>query len=608
MGAVRTVEGQDWRAARNASNVWLIGRLRPGLTQRQAEVSLSVQAAELAREYPTTDDDLQIRLSAPGLFGNRLRGAAWGLGTVLLAVAGLTLLTACTNMAAIEMAQISDRRRELATRVALGARSAALVRIVLLESLVTAVLAGCVAVAVAWWLWSGVTSALPAFEFPIQSELAFDWRLILFGVVVVAASALLVGLIPALRAGRADPIFTMKNEPARLHRGRIELRRLYVSLQVAVSVVLTGAAFLMIATLKDALTMDVGFDPHHVFVLRYDLDMYRYTPERGQRFQKLLLDRAGAMPGVVSASLSSSIPFSIDQSTTAVTVEGTPAVSAGKLPSALLYSAEPAFFRTMGIRLTRGRDFDSNDRADTPRVAIVNRTLAASLLRGRDPIGQRLKLGVNGELVSVVGVAEAGKYRSIHEDAQFAIWLPMAQRYNGTNALVVRWAPQRPLTLESLESLINGLAPELLVFDARPIDRFLDLALTPLRLTLEALLAMAGLAVFLSAAGLYAMLKHDATRRTREIGIRLALGATKRDILLLVSRRTCVTVAASTIAGAAVASFLLRYLGAQFGTSLSLSVIALAAVSVLIVGIVAALLPAVRATGILPSSALRHEI
>jgi predicted permease len=606
MSMIREIEGRDWRDSRSVLNAWAIARLRPGMSMPQAESQLRLLAKQMGQEHPDVNEGIQIRLSTPGLLGNSLRRPVIAGGAALLVLSVLTLLVACVNVSGLLLAQAAERRKELAIRLSAGASRAALVRMMLTESVLLAVVAGGLGLVLSVWLSDLLSKWIPALEFPINTQLAMDWRVFVFAAVVSFSSVLVFGALPAFRATHVDLAPALKGEPALRRIGRFHLRDVYVAVQVVVCVVLLTVGMMMVRTLQQASSLRYGFDPDGALVLRFDVGLQGYSMEMGRDFQRRVLERVRALPGIKSASLANTIPFSIDQSSSSVYIEGKPIPQASRIPVAVIYQAAPDFFRTMGTRLVAGREFDEHDREGSPEVVIINQTFANRLLPGEAAIGKRFRLG-RGELAEVVGVVEAGKYQVISEDPQPAVWQPLYQHYKSTSALVARTDLLEQEALPMIQRAIEELDPELPVYEARTLRRYLDLPMMPLRFTTGSLIVMCVLAMFLGGIGVYALLSNSTAQRSREIGLRVALGARPADVLVVILRRMALIVGIGTIAGLALAFVATRLLARVLFALPDSSVYAAAIALLALVSFLACFLPARRALRIQPATALRNE-
>jgi predicted permease len=604
---IREIEDRDWRESRSTSNAWAIARVKPGISVSEAEASLTAVAQELAREHPEVNEGLSIRLVPPGLLGSVLRVPLVGASTGLLLLAGLTLLVACANLSNLLLSQGAARARELALRLSLGASRSALARMMLAESAILAFVGGALGLVSGYWLMKVAASWMPALDFPLPREFTFDFRVAVLGGLAALASAFLSGLLPAWRSSRLDPAPSLKGDPRREGSRRFHLRDVYVTLQVVVSVVLMAGSLMMVRALTRASALDFGFVPEGAATLRFDPVVHGYDEERGRELHRLLLQRVRSLPGVEAAGIANSIPFSVDQSFGTVYPEGGPPVSLANAPRSVVYQATPGFFRAMGTALLSGRDFADGDDRDAPPVAIVNETLAAKLFPGEDAVSKRIAFRAGSDLMEIVGVVEAGKYQTVTESPQLALWRPLAQSYNGPSTLVARGRLADEELLSMLERTVGELDPELVVFDNMALSDSLDLPMTPLRLSAFGLTAMGLIAVFLSCLGVYALIAHAMTRRTRELGIRIALGARPREVLSAVLKRSALLVGASIGVGTLLAFFANRLLAGVLFAVPEASVYVLAASLVALASAAALWFPSRRALRIEPLKALRYE-
>ncbi|MGH9388671.1 MAG: ABC transporter permease, partial [Vicinamibacteria bacterium] len=376
---------------------------------------------------------------------------------------------------------------------------------------------------------------------------------------------------------------------------------------VVVSIVLVSGSLMRVRTLQQALSSRYGFDPGGAVALRFDLVMHGYDEERGTRFQRTVLDAVRDLPGIEGAGLSNSIPFSIDQSFNTIYIEGEAIPPISEAPSAVLYQSTSGFFRAMGTRLVAGRDFAETDDADSPGVAVVNQALVQKLIPGAEPLGRRFRFNPTGAPYEIVGIVEAGKYQTVAEQEQFAVWIPLAQSYNSTSTLVARTRLPADEALALLRRSIEELDSELTLFDAKPLAGYLDLPTTPLRITASALSAMGALAAVLSALGLHALVAFATARRTREIGIRVALGASPRDVMRALLKRTAVVVSVSSALGLVLSFVAMRVLASVLYATPEVILSLAAAAFMGIVAAVAAWAPARRALDVEPLVALRYE-
>jgi predicted permease len=601
--------GNAWLERRQTRNIFVLGRLAPGVTSTQAEASLNAIAAALGREHPALNEGMRIMLSPPGLAGSVLRGPVIGFSAALLALAGLVLLLACTNLTGALLARATDRQRETAICLALGAERRQLLRGPLFESALLNAAGAVAALLLTLWLADVIAAWRPPADFPLTLGLAVDHRLLAFAVGLAALGTLLIGAAPAFHATRTDPIAGLKREIATRRRFGWHLRDVVVVTQIALSGVLLVGSLLVVRSLQHAMELDVGFNPRHAVSVRVDLALQGYDEARGRDFQRRVLERVAALPGIESAGLASSLPLGLDQSTNTMYVEGRPEPRASDVPSAFSYRVTPGYFRTMQTRLVAGRDFEERDDRQGRPVAIVNQAFAAQLLPGENPVGKRFRSGRGGVWIEIVGVAQDGKYQSLGEDPRLVVFYPLAQWYSPTTTIVARASLGGQEALGAIRNAVVELDPALSLFEEGTLEQHLGLTLFPARVAAAALTAFGLVAILLVSVGVYSMVSYGVARRTREICIRLAVGASRRHIVGLVVRRAAGLWLAGAGAGAGLAlgggrvlsPILLDVEPASPGAC------ALAGIILAIVTAVACVLPTRRALHADPAGILRSE-
>ena len=606
LSMVRALESRDWRDSRSTGNIWAIARMKPGIGTARVQASLKVLASQMAREYADVDEGFRMDIAPAGLLGATLRGPFIGIGTALLLVSGLTLLVACANLSGLVLAHASARQKEIAIRYAIGAGRAAILRMMLAESLLIALGGSVLGYLTGIWLARAIEASKPVFDFPIDTSFGMDWRVAGFAMALSLASAAVFGLLPGLRASRVDLTPALKSAAASGVSRHWTLRDVFVGVQVAFCMVLVAGALMMVKTLKSTLAKNFGFDPDGAVTLRFDLAMQGYSKDRGVEFQRRLLDRVRALPGVQAAGLADRIPLSIDSSSAKVSIEGNPAMPLARLPRVTVYDCGPDFFRSLGTRFIAGRDFNSQDKEGAPQVAIVNQIFAEKLLAGRDRLSSRFRFGTSGDWVRVVGVVERGKAQTITEDPEPALWTPIAQNYFGGTTLVARSSHADAALLTSVRHAVEELDPDVSVFDAKTLRQHLDVPLTPLRWTTAVLTAMGVVVLFLAALGLYGILSYATGRQTREIGIRLALGAQSRHVLLPVLARTMIVVSIAAALGMALSIPTTRLLANLLSGEADVSAQLFAVAALACVCVLASVVPVRRALGVDPAQALRQ--
>ena len=594
---------------RDNLNYFVVGRLKQGVTMPQVEAVFDSIADDLAREHPNENAGMKLRLSPGGLFGEFLRGTIRTFAAVLMTVAGLVLLIACVNLASLLIARASDRRKDTAIRLALGASRSDLIRQLLAESIVLSLAGGAAGLLLAFWLASLFAAWRPPIDIPVIPALHIDLRVMLFTAAVSIFTGVLFGLAPALQSSRAQLAPALKNESVAERLRRFQIREVLIAAQVAMSVVLLVGSVLVVRSLQNALTVPLGFDPRHVALVSYNLQLQGYDEARARQFQKRLLDNVRSMPGIESAALIDSLPLTLQWDNSGVLIEGKPIPRASDVPLAARHRVTVDYFRTARTRLIAGRVFDQNDRQEGRHVAIVNEAFVHQLLPGENPIGRRFEHGTNGPWREIIGVVEDGKYRSLSESPMLAVFEPMEQDYSPNNNLIARSSvPEEQLTAVLRRTLMD-LDSSITIASQGSWTGQLSLALFPARIAATVLGAFGLLAIVLAATGVYGVTAYAVARRTREIGIRVALGAEPGEVIRVVVSHTAMLVGVGGAIGIALALASGRFVGQiLYGVretdpmTYAIAIIIMAAVA-----FAACWLPARRAIAVDPVTALRTE-
>ncbi|MFL6333869.1 MAG: ABC transporter permease [Pyrinomonadaceae bacterium] len=607
--------GNEWLERRGTQNIFAVGRLKDGVTAGQAQASLNLLAEQVGREYPDTNEGQKIVLVPPGFIVPQLRGAAVGFAAVLMGTVGLVLLIACTNLASLLLARASGRRKEIALCVALGASRWRLVRQLLTESLLLAVAGGAAGLLLAVWILGLVAAYRPPMDVPIWIEAAVDWRVMLFTLCASLLTTLLFGLAPALQATRTDLVPALKDMGGQAGRSRSRLRSALVVAQVTLSLVLLVAAGLTLRALARLQTTSPGFEVGNGLVASFDLGLQGYDEARGREFQRRLVERVRGLPGVRAASLTDLFPLSLNYSSSDVYIEGRPGARGANVPLAMVASVEHGYFDAMSIPVVAGRPLGERDDEKAPRVVVVNETFARRFFPGADPareaLGKRMSFrGDEGPWNEIVGVAKDGKYWTIGEAPQMFVYASMAQSYGSTVTLVVRTTGGDPRALISaLNAEVRAIDPTLPLYDVKTVEEHMGVSLFPARVAAALLGSFGLLALLLAGMGVYGVVSYAAAQRTREIGIRMALGARRGDVLRLVAGRGMLLVGLGVGLGLAFAFALTRFMeGLLYGVSATDPFTFAFVVAVLLgVALLACLVPARRATKVDPMVALRYE-
>jgi len=590
---------------------WLMvmGRLKPGATLPQAQATIAAIASQLQKEYPQTKAQLGVAVYSVTQSPFSLKADLRPALAILMAAVAVVLLIACANVANLLLARAASRRKEIAVRLALGGSRWRLVRQMLTESFVLALLGAALGLAIAFWTARSLAAFLP----PYANRASFDTRpdavVFAFTLALTVITTLLFGLAPTLQASKQDLVTALKDNAPVVGRGRrkVCLRQALVVTQVALSMVALISAGLFVRSLREAYKADPGFDPRNVLLASFDPFLSGYDETRGREFYRRLVERVSTTPGVQSATLARRLPFTGDGIAFAnVTIDGY--APAKDEDMRLNYeTVGPLYFQTMRIPLLQGRDFDERDQESASGVVIVNETMAQRYWPGDNALGKRLKL-TKGWL-QVVGIAKDVKNRTLTEAPQPFLYLPLLQDYRSNMILVARTASDPEKMFHSIQTEVAALDPEVPMFDTRTLEEHIGVSLFLQRMAATLLSIFGLLAVSLAALGLYGVMAYAVSQRTRELGIRISVGAKRADILKLILGQGLILSIIGMVGGLTMALAVTRLsvhslYGVSTADPLTFVVVA---VMLLVVALAAAYLPARRAAKVDPIIALRME-
>ena len=597
-----------WLDRRATHNIWTLGRLKPGIGAQQAAADLNAITADLARLY-REDEGIHVMLSPPGLFGSFLRGPIVGFASVLVAVAGLVLLLACVNIAGMLLARAAERRREVSICLAIGASRGRLIEQLLIESLLLSLAGGAASMLMAFWILKALARIRLPLNLPGSTALPFDATVFLFSLLTCILTTILFGLAPAVQTVRIDLVPALKNQLSERFR-RIQLKDLLVGAQLMLSVILLVGTVLVVRSLQRAITIDVGFNPQNAAAVTFDLGLNGYNEDRGRAFERRLLDQLATIPGVESYALANWLPLGLSQSNSTVYAEGKPVPKFGDAPLATYYNVSPGYFRTMQTRLVAGREFNAHDAPANTHVAVVNEAFARRLFPNENALGKRFRTNPqSNDWNQIVGIAQDGKYESLNDINRLAFFRPRAQRYDSAITAVARSSLPPDQLVRRIQQIVLTLDPTLPFFQADSLEDHMSLPLMPARIAASMLGAFGLLAIVLAATGVYGMLAYSISRRTREIGIRVAVGARRGNIVQLVLRRAVLIVAGASIVGTGLALTLGRFFTPiLYGVSpKDPATYALALALMAGIALITCFVPTRRALRIDPAVALRDE-
>lgn len=595
---------------RGSSWMQVVGRLAPGATVEEADAQVSALFQRLQEAYPDSNRDRTARVIPLGPIPGGGRAPALGFLGALLGLVVLVLLVTCANVAGMFLARAAAREREIAIRLAVGSGRARLVRQLLTEAVLLFALGGGGGVLLAWWGMGFVDLAALPLPFEVSLDLRPDPLVLGAGLGLALLTGLVFGLAPAIQAVRTDILPSLKTESGS-GGGRVSrLRKAFASGQVALSLVLLVAGGLFLRSLQEAATVHTGFEPADAYATTLDLDIEGYDEASGVQFLDRLRQRVAAIPGVEAVALGSDLPLDLGSRGTSIRPEGWEGPE--ERLGVEFNQVTPGWFETLGTPVLQGRIFDEGDRAGSQEVAIVSRALAERVWPGQDPLGRTFEFSLDGSVtVTVVGVVEDVKNQTLMEEDDPFVYRPLAQAYEPDVTLAVRSARPHGEIAAAVRSAILEVDPSVSLTPVRSVDRLTSIGVLPQRMGASVAGILGMVALVLSGLGVYGVIAFVVQQRTREIGVRMALGAGTARVLRHILGGGLELALPGLAVGAALAAVVavgLSRLHVLLGVEPADPATLLAVAALLLaVVLLASAIPARRAAGVPPSEALRHE-
>ena len=602
---------------RNSHWMSMIGRLKPGVTRAQAAAEMSAIAQRLNQTYPnerTSATRVVVRTEIDGRWDEAATIMKSG-SAIAMAIVGLILLIACANVANLLLARAASRRKEIGVRLALGASRARLIRQLLTESSLLSVLGGGFGLLLAYWVTGLMQGFVPSLPYNIVSDFfALDGRALLFTLIVSLATGIVFGLAPAWHASNPEIVPVLKGDANGRQSGkrrRLSLRNSLVVTQVALSLVVLVCGGLFIKSFRNAQKMDPGFSPAGVLLVSLNPELIGYDEEQTRSFFREIVERSASLPGVEAASVAHLVPLGDSSNSSGPILKEGETLAPGSAGRDIMNTVVSAgLFKTLKIPMVAGRDFDERDRKGVPRVIIVNERMAQILWPGESAIGKHIFIGSSSsDPIEVVGVVKTGKYRNLAEDPKPYYYSPMAQRRSGGMTLMVRTAGDPRNLVGAIRHEVETIDRRIPLFAIKTMDEHMTWALWGPNMAATMALWFGVVALLLSAVGLYSVMAYVVSQRTREVGIRMALGAKRGDVLKLIASQGMKLATIGVAIGLVLSLALSRALSSVLIGVSAYDAMTFITVPLLLGGValLACLAPARRATKVNPLVALRYE-
>jgi predicted permease len=607
--------GQHHLALRSYANVWSIVRIKDGFSMPQVQTELNRIAAGMARRYPKDEEKLGFKLTRPGLMGDFLGAAARAFLAGVMGLAGIVLLAACANLGSLFAARTADRTREIAIRMAIGSSRWRILRQVLVEAFMISILGGACACGLAWMALTGLATWHAPTEYPLAFHVSPQPSLILMALLISVLAGVLFGVMPLWQIFKTDPNDAIRSGGSQAFAGRRwALRDILLAAQIALCCVTVTAAFVSLRGLSKALSMDMGFNPKHAVVTKFELSQAGYLGAAADQFQRRVLERVSQVPGVVAAAYANSTPLNQDTITSEVysqqTTDFRPSTRAFYTYD---YDISPGYFTAAQTPLLAGRDVSFADTAKTPAVAVVNQQFARRLFHSEDAVGRYFK-NSDGLSIQIVGVVADGKYLTLSEDQDNAVFLPISQQAATKTSLIVRIRPDSPDVATNdmaatIRKVVRDLDPTVPIRESSAWSNQLGLTFFLSQVATAALGLFGAFGLLLSIAGTFGLASYTVSKRLRELSIRVALGAQAKQILSAALGRMLILLGSGSVVGivlGAAASRLLSAIVYQASAQDPFVLVAVAFTMVL-TGSLSVAGPVRRALHIDPANLLREQ-
>ena len=615
-----SLEGVDWREVRGEEHVYAVVRIKEGVSTAQVQAELDTIAARLRQQYPKENEKLSLKLTRPGLMGDFFGAPARGFLAGVLGLAGIVLLAACANLGGLFAARTADRTREIAIRMAVGSSRWRVVRQILAEAIVIAILGGACACGLAWMVLTGLANWHPPSEYPVKLfAIQPQPSLIGMGLLISVFAGVVFGTMPLRQIFKTDPNDAIKSGNQTSAGRRWALRDVLLAAQVALCCVTVTAAFVSLRGLGKAMTMNMGINPQHAVLTKFELSQAGYSDETADHFQRQLLERVSHLPGVEAAGYGSTTPLSMDISDSDVfSQEATDFKPSKRAFEADDYWVSPGYFAAIETPLLAGRDVSFADAPKTPAVAVVNREFVRRLFHlddshAADAVGRYFR-DSGGQTVEIVGMVADGKYFSLTEDQTPAAFFPISQGLTGHTSFIVRTRADSSDaatidTATTIRKVIRDLDSAIPVRVCGPWKNQLGLTFFVAQVATVALSVFGAFGLLLSIAGTFGLASYTVSKRLRELSIRVALGAQARQILSAALGRMMILLAGGSVVGMLLGVAASRVLSAIVyqATAQDPFVLTAVALTVMVTASLSVAGPVRRALRVDPANVLREQ-